>query len=94
MVSPRTRAHRTFHLLFDHLESAKPSHVITEEVREWDYGDYEGLKPREIKEKNPTWTIWNDGCPNGESPEEMCHRVDTVIDKVRDAWLQADCNVC
>jgi sedoheptulose-bisphosphatase len=80
-VSPRIRAHHTFHLLFDHVEH-KPAHVITEEVREWDYGDYEGLKPDEIKARNPTWKIWQDGCPGGESAEEMCHRVDVVISKV------------
>ncbi|CCM05173.1 uncharacterized protein FIBRA_07382 [Fibroporia radiculosa] len=88
-VSPRVRAHRTFHLTFDHLPTT-PSHVITEEVREWDYGDYEGLKPAEIHERNPTWEIWKDGCPGGESTEEMCHRVDTVIDKVKahhKAWF-------
>ncbi|KAL6302137.1 phosphoglycerate mutase-like protein [Sparassis latifolia] len=82
-VSPRIRAHRTFHLLFQHLESF-PHHLITEEVREWDYGDYEGLKPAEIKEKNPAWNIWKDGCPGGESTEEMCCRVDIVIQKVRE----------
>ncbi|EPT03912.1 hypothetical protein FOMPIDRAFT_1022085 [Fomitopsis schrenkii] len=81
-VSPRIRAHRTFHLMFDHLPSPPP-HVTTEEVREWDYGDYEGLLPSEIKERNPSWLIWHDGCPNGESTEEMCHRVDTVIAKVK-----------
>ena len=59
-VSPRIRAHRTFHLLFDHLPE-QPHHVITEEVREWDYGEYEGLLPSEIKERNPNWFIWRDG---------------------------------
>ncbi|KAI0094775.1 phosphoglycerate mutase-like protein [Irpex rosettiformis] len=81
-VSPRLRAHRTFHLLFDHTESVPP-HIITEDVREWDYGDYEGLKPAEIKAINPNWTIWKDGCPGGESTTDMCSRVDTVIEKVR-----------
>lgn len=37
LVSPRQRAHRTFQLLFDHLEN-KPKHTLTEEVREWTYG--------------------------------------------------------
>ncbi|KAI0652268.1 phosphoglycerate mutase-like protein [Trametes meyenii] len=82
-VSPRVRAHRTFHLLFDHLPEI-PHHVTTEEVREWDYGEYEGLKPAEIKARNPTWTIWKDGCPGGESTEDMCQRVDNVIAKVRE----------
>ena len=81
-VSPRIRAHRTFHLLFDHLEKL-PAHVITEDTREWDYGDYEGLKPAEIQARKPGWSIWSDGCPNGESTEDMCHRVDCVIEKVK-----------
>ncbi|TFK91667.1 phosphoglycerate mutase-like protein [Polyporus arcularius HHB13444] len=86
-VSPRIRAHRTFHLLFDHLPE-KPHHVITEEVREWDYGEYEGLLSSEIKQRNPNWLIWRDGCPGGESVEEMCGRVDTVIAKVRELHRQ------
>jgi probable phosphoglycerate mutase len=59
-VSPRQRAHKTFNLLMEHLPE-KPKHVLTEEVREWDYGDYEGLKPLEILELSPTWLIWNNG---------------------------------
>jgi len=60
LVSPRQRAHRTFHLLFEHL-SDFPRHIMTEEVREWDYGEYEGLLSSEIKQKNPNWSIWKDG---------------------------------
>lgn len=44
---------------------------VTEQVREWDYGDYEGLTSqqiREAREKNGEgpWDIWRDGCPGGE----------------------------
>jgi len=44
---------------------------VTEAVREWDYGDYEGVTSKEIaeerkKEGMPTWDIWRDGCPGGE----------------------------
>lgn len=44
---------------------------ITEAVREWEYGDYEGVTSKEIraqrKEKGePEWDIWRDGCPGGE----------------------------
>ena len=61
-VSPRIRAHKTFHLLFDHVEKL-PDHIITEEVREWDYGEYEGLLSSEIKAKaGEAWNIWVDGC--------------------------------
>ena len=66
LVSPRIRAHRTFHLLFDHIPEA-PHHVITEEVREWDYGEYEGLLSSEIKERQPGWVIWRDGLVEYES---------------------------
>ncbi|KAJ6574973.1 histidine phosphatase superfamily [Mycena capillaripes] len=86
LVSPRQRAHRTFHLLFEHVET--PHHLITEECREWDYGDYEGLLSSEIKDLNPTWSIWNDGCPGGESVEQMQTRVDNIIAKVREYHRQ------
>lgn len=59
--------------------------MITEDVREWDYGKYEGLKPAEIQAINPGWFIWRDGCPDGESTSEMAHRVDCIIDKVSPA---------
>ncbi|KAG5718798.1 hypothetical protein E4T56_gene2624 [Termitomyces sp. T112] len=86
-ISPRQRAHRTFHLLSGHLPE-EPHHILTEEVREWDYGDYEGLLSSEIQQKNPSWTIWADGCPGGESVAEMEARVDTVISKVREYHRQ------
>jgi sedoheptulose-bisphosphatase len=55
---------------------------------EWDYGDYEGLLSSEIREKaGKRWDIWTDGCPGGESVEDMCRRVDHVIEKVRERHL-------
>jgi probable phosphoglycerate mutase len=44
---------------------------VTEAVREWDYGDYEGLTSKEIKKQRAEkgmepWNIWTDGCPGGE----------------------------
>ncbi|KAI6007191.1 histidine phosphatase superfamily [Pisolithus albus] len=83
IISPRIRAHKTFHLLFEHLPEF-PDHLITEEVREWDYGEYEGLVSGEIVARDPGWNIWKSGCPGGESAEEMQARVDRVIAKVRD----------
>lgn len=59
-VSPRQRAHESFHLLFNHLPSP-PSHTVTEEVREWDYGDYEGITSAEILKTRPGWDIFRDG---------------------------------
>lgn len=60
LVSPRKRAAKTFELLFKDLPELPP-HEFTEEVREWDYGDYEGLQPAEIKERDRYWSIWRTG---------------------------------
>lgn len=60
LVSPRQRAHKTFHLLFEHLPKV-PDHIIDESVREWDYGKYEGLFKHEILAIDPKWEIWRDG---------------------------------
>ncbi|KAI0321374.1 phosphoglycerate mutase-like protein [Amylostereum chailletii] len=89
LVSPRIRAHKTFHLLTEHLPEV-PNHIVTEEVREWDYGNYEGLLSHEIKDirKDSNWNIWVDGCPGGESAEEMTARVDGVVAKVREYHRQ------
>lgn len=44
---------------------------VTEAIREWDYGDYEGLTSKQIRERREEkgegkWDIWRDGCPGGE----------------------------
>jgi probable phosphoglycerate mutase len=52
---------------------------------EWNYGQYEGMTPQEIHDKVPGWVIFEDGCPCGEKPEDVCARVDRVIAKVRAA---------
>jgi len=90
-VSPRQRAQKTFELLFGkHLpdiavcSTGEPTVQTTEDVREWDYGEYEGLKTQEIFKLQPNWQIWSDGCPGGESVEEMTARVDKVIAHVRE----------
>ncbi|KAI0548451.1 phosphoglycerate mutase [Xylaria curta] len=62
---------------------------VTEAIREWDYGDYEGITSpqiRDLREKkglNRNWDIWSDGCEGGESPEEVTKRVDELIDEIR-----------
>ncbi len=53
--------------------------VIEDDLREWDYGDYEGLTTPEIWERNPDWYLWRDGCPGGESPAEISARADRVL---------------
>jgi broad specificity phosphatase PhoE len=50
---------------------------------EWDYGEYEGMTPAEIRAARPDWLIWRDGAPGGESPEDVAARADEVVDRVR-----------
>jgi broad specificity phosphatase PhoE len=58
---------------------------IDPDLREWDYGAYEGLKPAEIHRQAPGWMIFRDGCPGGESPDQVAARADRVIRRVREA---------
>jgi probable phosphoglycerate mutase len=53
------------------------------DLMEWNYGEYEGLTPQQIHAKRPGWMIFTDGCPGGESPEQVEVRIDRVIAKVR-----------
>jgi len=59
--------------------------VLCDDLREWDYGDYEGLTTPEIRERNPGWNLWRDGCPGGERPADIGLRVDRALDRLRDA---------
>jgi probable phosphoglycerate mutase len=59
--------------------------VIDEALREWDYGDYEGLTTVEIHDVRPDWDLWSDGCPGGESPREVGSRADRVLSRLRSA---------
>ena len=61
---------------------------ITDDIREWDYGDYEGLTSVQIKEQRKNagekvWDIWRDGCPGGESPADVTKRLDKLINEIR-----------
>ena len=56
---------------------------IDPDLMEWNYGEYEGLTPPQIQAQRPGWLVFTDGCPGGESPEQVGARVDRVIAKVR-----------
>ena len=64
-----------------HLAGFEPE--LRDELREWDYGDYEGRRTAEIREEVPDWTIWRGGAPNGETIAEVGARADRVIEEIR-----------
>jgi broad specificity phosphatase PhoE len=59
--------------------------IIDADLVEWNYGKYEGLTPEQIHNVAPRWLIFRDGCPGGESPEQVGARVDRVIARLRKA---------
>ncbi|MBA3233069.1 MAG: histidine phosphatase family protein [Propionibacteriales bacterium] len=73
LCSPRQRARQTAELA----GIAEPE--IHHDLVEWDYGDYEGRTRVDIQDERPGWSIWTDGAPQGESPEDISSRVDRVI---------------
>jgi len=56
---------------------------IDRNLVEWNYGDYEGLRTTEILSKRPDWQLFRDGCPGGESPEQIGARADAVVTRLR-----------
>lgn len=77
LTSPLLRARRTAELA-----GLGPAARLDDDLREWDYGDYEGLTTPEIREGRPGWDQWRDGCPGGESAAEVGERADRVIARV------------
>lgn len=64
---------------------------LTDDLLEWDYGDYEGVTTPTIRESVPGWTIWTGPWPNGETPDEVGSRADRVI--ARCLAAKGDCAV-
>ncbi|KAM0750407.1 phosphoglycerate mutase-like protein [Meredithblackwellia eburnea MCA 4105] len=82
-ISPRQRAQTTFKLLFQSSGQQLPDWSTEEDVQEWDYGKYEGMTAHDIRQKyDPNWQIWEDGCPDGESAQQMSDRCDRMIEKI------------
>jgi broad specificity phosphatase PhoE len=55
-----------------------------DDLTEWDYGDYEGRTTNDIRAERPGWTLWDDGCPGGETAAQVGARADRVIAEVRE----------
>jgi len=77
-TSPLQRAVRTCELAGFGAAAEVDSDLV-----EWNYGDYEGVRTAEIHAIRPDWQLFRDGCPNGESPEQIGARADRVVSRVR-----------
>jgi probable phosphoglycerate mutase len=71
--SPRRRAQVTAELAGLSVDEVSPL------LAEWDYGDYEGLTTKEIRQQVPDWLVWTHGSPGGESPQQVSDRADQAI---------------
>lgn len=52
-------------------------------LAEWGYGDYEGQRSVDIRKERPYWNLFQNGCPQGESPAQVSHRADQLIAHLR-----------
>ena len=84
LSSPRLRARRTAELAGLTVTTVDP------DLAEWDYGKYEGITTAEIHEQRPDWSLWTDGCPDGESPDDVGARQDRFLARVRPLLAEGD----
>jgi len=77
-TSPLQRAARTCELA----GFAKVAQV-EEDLLEWNYGEYEGRRSAEIRAERPDWNLFRDGCPGGESVEQVGERANRVLCQIR-----------
>jgi probable phosphoglycerate mutase len=80
LVSPLSRARDTCNLA-GLGEAAEPR----PDLMEWDYGAYEGRRRAEILHERPDWSLWRDGCPQGETAEQVGIRADRILSEIRGA---------
>jgi len=62
---------------------------IDPNLREWDYGDFEGRTTPAIREGIPGWSLWEDGVRNGETVAQVAARADAVIARALAAGADA-----
>ena len=80
LTSPRARARMTCE--FAGLAARAE---VTDDLAEWNYGDYEGRTTEEIRAQVPGWTIFRDGAPGGESAAAVAARADRMLSRAVDA---------
>jgi len=78
LTSPLQRARRTCELAgFGTRAEIDPDLV------EWNYGKYEGSTTADILKERPDWELFRDGCPGGETPQQIGARADRVVNRLR-----------
>src|SRR6476646_8439837 len=77
-TSPLKRAVRTSELAGFGVEAEPDCDLL-----EWNYGQYEGRRTKEIREQRPGWQLFRDGCPGGETPDQVGARADRIVERVR-----------
>lgn len=78
-TSPLQRAARTCELA-----GFKQDAIVDPDLVEWNYGRYEGRRTADILRERPDWQLFRDGCPGGESPQQIAERADRVVKRVRE----------
>ncbi len=63
---------------------------VDRDLVEWNYGEYEGRRTNDIHEERPDWNLFRDGCPGGESPEQVGARADRILARLRVSEAQGD----
>jgi probable phosphoglycerate mutase len=59
-------------------------------LREWDYGGYEGRTTAEIRRERPDWSLWRDGVPEGETLAQVAERAERTIARVEPVLARED----
>jgi broad specificity phosphatase PhoE len=78
-TSPSQRARRTCELAGFGDAATVDGHLV-----EWNYGDYEGLRTPDIQARRPDWQLFRDGCPGGETSEQVGARADQVVNHLHE----------
>ena len=82
--SPRRRSRRTAEL------AGLTVGEVVPDLAEWNYGDYEGITSAQVHQTRPGWSIFADGAPGGETPQQVSDRADRVLALARDRLADGD----
>jgi broad specificity phosphatase PhoE len=84
LSSPRRRARHTAEL------AGLTVTGVDDDLVEWNYGEYEGRTGDEIRRDAPDWYLWTDGCPGGESPDQVGARLDRALTRAAELLDRGD----